>query len=157
MEGEGHGIQERERFSQRTSRFVKRNASRVRFFSWKPHYPSGSLKAAAAAKVSYFIITSNEVNVYGHLDYYDAYLEVYAPSVTVGRRKAAAKVPKEVEKSSIDRETSLGEELACGESLFLLWLAHPKAGFPWIHSSCFAAANVACTTKPNQQQCNNSC
>ncbi|XP_075533427.1 uncharacterized protein LOC142566365 isoform X2 [Dermacentor variabilis] len=114
MEGEGHGIQERERFSQRTSRFVKRNASRVRFFSWKPHYPSGSLKAAAAAKVSYFIITSNEVNVYGHLDYYDAYLEVYAPSVTVGRRKAAAKVPKEVEKSSIDRETSLGEELACG-------------------------------------------
>ncbi|XP_070389816.1 uncharacterized protein [Dermacentor albipictus] len=37
-----------------------------------------------------------------------------APSVTVGRLEAAAKIPKEVEKSSIDRETSLGDELACG-------------------------------------------
>ncbi|XP_075554629.1 uncharacterized protein LOC142587469 isoform X1 [Dermacentor variabilis] len=35
-----------------------------------------------------------------------------APSVTVGRLEAAAKMPKEVESS--DRETSLGDELACG-------------------------------------------
>ncbi|XP_072145674.1 uncharacterized protein [Dermacentor andersoni] len=30
--------------------------------------------------------------------------------------------------SKIFQSTSLGDELACGESLFLLWLAHPKAG-----------------------------